>query len=158
MALDALNSLNFAMAAPAGTPATMPKTLNPTNHMPQTKVGAFILPSSDRISPLPLHAIRTCDFKRQIAMNPDLDHCDRALLARCTNRSLDSGERADRSITGRTLTGRPGRKLGETRSSEDQFAERKANSDELANACEFATATTVPLTCLPPIIGASIAT
>jgi hypothetical protein len=37
----------------------MPKTLNPTNHMPQTEVGAFILPSVAHISPHPLHPIRT---------------------------------------------------------------------------------------------------
>jgi hypothetical protein len=43
MALDALNSLNFAMAAPAGTPTPMPKTLNPTNHMPRDEGRGFYL-------------------------------------------------------------------------------------------------------------------
>src|SRR5258708_28968105 len=50
MALDVLNSLNFAMWAPAGTPVPMPKTLHSNYHMPQTEGGAFILPSVAPVS------------------------------------------------------------------------------------------------------------
>src|SRR5258708_17973761 len=129
--------------------------LNPTNHMRPTAVGAFILPSVARISPHPPHPIRTCDDQRQTAMKHDLDHCDRASLAWCTNRLPDCGTRADRSITGRTFDGRSGHTLGDGRSSEELLAERTTNSGERANASETATATTFPLTCLPPIIGAT---
>src|SRR5258707_10712196 len=158
MALDVLNSLNFAMWAPAGTPVPMHKTLNPTNHMPQTNVGAFILPSVARISPHPLHPIRTCDDQRQTAMKHDLDHCDRASPAWCANKLPDCGARADRSITGRTFDGRSGRTRGDGRSSGELLTERTTNSGERANASEPTTATTFPLTCLPPIIGTSVAT
>src|ERR1700686_660603 len=124
--------------------------------------GAFILPSVARISPHPLHPIRTCDDHRQTAMKHDLDHCDRASPAWYTNKLPDCGTRADRSITGRTFDGRTGRTPGDGRSSEELItpvlAERTTNSGERANVSEPATATIFPLTCLPPIIGASIAT
>src|ERR1700761_4010739 len=133
----------------------MPKTLNPTNHMPQTKVGAFILPSVAGIAPLPLHPIRTRSDQRQNAMEHSLDHCDRASLAWCTNKLPDCGTRADRSRTGRPLDGRSGRTPGDRRLSEELRAERTANSGERANMSDSATATLLPLTRLPPIIGAS---
>ena len=158
MALDALNSLNFAMCTPAGSPAPMPKTLNPTNHMPQTKVGAFILPSVAGISLHPPHPIRTRNDRRQIAMKHDLDHCDRASLAWSTNKLPDCGMRADRSTTGRPFDGRSGRAPSDWRLSEELLAERTTNSGERADVSEPAAATIFPLTCLPPIIGASIAT
>jgi hypothetical protein len=132
--------------------------LNPTNHMRATDVGAFILPSVARISPHPPHPIRTCDDQLKTAMKHDLDHCDRASLAWCTNRLPDCGTRADRSITGRTFDGWSGRTAGDGPSSEELLAERTTNSGERANVSAAATATIFPLACLPPIIGASIAT
>src|ERR1700730_12640176 len=108
VALGALNPLSFVARAPAGTCDRMSKNLNPTNHMPSTDVGAFILPSVARISPLPMHPIRTCDDQRQTAMKHDLDHFDRASLAWRTNKFPDCGTRADSSTTGRTFDGRCG--------------------------------------------------
>src|SRR5258708_30094478 len=89
-------------------------------------------------------------------MKHDLDHFDRASLARRTNKLPDCGTREDRSKTGRTSDGRSGRTPGDERSSEDLLAERTTNSGERANVSESATATIFPLTCLPPIIGAII--
>jgi hypothetical protein len=158
MALDALYSLNFAMAAPAGTPVQTPKTLNPTNHMPQTKVGAFILPSLARISLLPLHPIRTCDDQRQTAMKYDLDHFDRALLAKCTNRLLDCGTSADRSTTARPLGRRSSRTSGDGRWTLKLLAARTTNSGEPAKLDDFSEAVIFPPGCLPSTDGASFAT
>jgi hypothetical protein len=158
MALDVLNSLNFAKQAPAGMPAGMYKNPNPTNHMPRATGGAFILPSVADTSPRPPHLIRTRNDKRQIAKKYGLDHCDRAFPAWCTNKLPDCGTRADRSMRGRTLDGRLGPALDDGRSSENRLAERATNSGERANAGGSATAMTFPVACLPPIMGASIAT
>src|ERR1700738_3640342 len=158
MALDVLNSLHFAMWAPAGTPVPMHKTLNPTNHMPQTNVGAFILPSVARISPLPLHPIRTSDYQQQPAMKRDLGHFDRASLARCTNRLLDCGTSADRSTTARPLDRRSGRALGDGRSTVELLAMRTTTSGEPAKGGGFTTAAIFPPVCLPSSVGASFAT
>ena len=122
----------------------MSKMSRPTNHMRTTEVGAFPLPSVARISPLPLHPIRTCDDPRQTAMKHDLDHFDRTSPAWCTNKLPDCGARADRSITGRTFDGRSGRTAGDGRSSEELLAERTTNSGERANVSESATATIFP--------------
>ena len=75
----------------------MCKTLNPTNHMPATDVGAFILQSVAAISLPQLPHIKTCDTPRRSAMTRDLDHCDLIPLARRTNRLPDCGTRADKS-------------------------------------------------------------
>ena len=132
--------------------------LNPTNHMRPTAVGAFILPSVAGISPHPPHSIRTRNDQRQIAMRHDLDHCDLASLTWCTNKLPDCGTRADRSTTGRTFDDRSGRTPGDGRSSEELFAERAMKSCERTDVGESAAAAIFLLTCLPPIIGASIAT
>src|ERR1700722_19371102 len=136
----------------------MPKTLNPTNHTPKTKVGAFILPSVARISPFPPHPIRTCDDQRQNAMKHDLDHFDRALLARCTNMLLDCGTSADRSTTARSLDRRFGRAFGDGRSTVELLVMRTTNSGEPAKVDGFATAAIFPPVCLPSIVGESLAT
>ena len=96
--------------------------------------------------------------QRQIAMKHDPDHCDPASLARCINKLPDCGTRADRSTAGRTVDGRSGRAPDNGRSSEERLSERTTNSGDRADVSDSATATIFPLTLLPPIIGASIAT
>src|ERR1700733_8218328 len=134
MALDALNSLNLAMRAPASTPAPMPKTLNPTNHMPQTEGGAFILPSVARISRLPQPHIRTCDNPRLTAMKYGLGHCDRTSPAPRTNRLCDCGTRAERSTTARMPDGRPDCMSGDRRPSIERVSPRSKNN---VARCQF---------------------
>ncbi len=134
------------------------QNFNPTNHMRPTAVGAFISPSVARISPLPLHPIRTCDDQRQTAMKHDLDHFDRASLARCTNKLLDCGTSADRSTTVRPFDRRSGRASGDSRSTVELLAMRPTNSGEPAKVDGFATAANFPPACLLSIIGASLST
>jgi hypothetical protein len=147
-ALGSLQSLSFVLREPAGTVVPMLKMLNPTNHMRTTNVGAFPLPSVARISPLPPPHIRARDNPRWTTMKQDLDHFDRALLARCTNMLSDCGTSADRSTTARPLDRRSGRTLDDGQSAVELLAMRTTNNGEPAKGDSFATAAIFPPVCL----------
>src|SRR6202171_848170 len=99
-----------------------------------------------------------CDNLRNPATNLDFDHRDLISLLRCTNRLPEWGTRADRSTTPWARDERFWRMSAGELPSDEMPAEREANSEELAQANDFATAPSCTLVRARLIIGASVAT
>src|SRR3984893_6851357 len=101
------------------------------------------------------HLSRTRDKLRKPATECDFNHRDLISPAGCTNRLLEWGTRADRSTTTWARDERFWRmSAGELRSDE-MPAERGANSEEPAQANDFATAPICTLVRARLTIGAS---
>jgi hypothetical protein len=133
-----------------------PHAQNSQSNQPHAPDGGrgFYLAIRGWYLPAPTASHQNTRWQRQIAM--------KIMRSRLTgmvhNKLPDCGTRADRSTTGRTFDDRSGRAPGPGRLSEELRAERPTNSGERAIVSDSATATIFPLTRLPSIIGASIAT
>src|ERR1700681_2281094 len=154
MALAALISFEKMRRAPAVAIPAVTKSSRTTNHIGRTDGRPFPLPSTVDLPLLSPHHSSICDNLRKPATKCDFDHRDLISLLRCTNRLPEWGTRADRSTTAWARDERFWRmSAGELRSDE-MPAERLANSEEVAQANDFATTPSCPLVGARLIIGA----
>jgi hypothetical protein len=134
------------------------KSSRTTNHIGRTDGRPFPLPSTVGLPLLSRYHPRTCDNIRKPATECDFDHRDLIAVVGCTNRLPEWGTSADRSTTPWARDERfCEMSAGELRSDE-MPAERVANSEELAQANDLATAPIRTLVRARLIIGASVAT
>src|SRR5712691_11447970 len=140
MALAALISFEKMLTAPAVNIAAVTKSSRTTNHIGRTDGRPFPLPSTVGLPLLSRCHSQTCDNLRKPATKCDFDHRDLISLLRCTNRLPKWGTRADRSTTPWARDERFWRMSVGERRSDEMPAEREANSEELAQANDFATA------------------
>src|SRR6266568_2016064 len=140
MALAALISFGKMWTEPAVGIAGVTKSSRTTNHIGRTDGRPFPLPSTVGLPLLSRWHSQTCDNFRKPATECDFDHCDLISPVGCTNSLPEWGTRADRSTTPWARDERFWRMSAGDLRSDEMPAEREANSEELAQANDFATA------------------